>query len=790
MKKLHLLVLGLAAAGVTAHLSAQAPVPAEKSAKHEKSVQTASMYLITFIEPGVLYNDGRGGSFAATAPAQTGSRKLNAQLPAVLAYRAHLATKQDRYLSQMSTLLGRKIEAKNRYDITHNGMAVELTPDEAARVQGIAGVSKVEAEVIYKLNTDAGPAFIGAPAAWNGSSTYSAIGTRGQGVVVGIFDSGANSDHPSFANDPACGFSAGTPKLIAAKDCNTTNCAAGDGEDVSIFVSSPTLTGSSGHGVHTASTAIGNSVAAGTMVNGVPARFNISGVAPCARVISYKVCGTTAPSGTAGCGGAAIQAAIQTSIIDQVDVVNFSISGGNNPWFDNDRGFLDMVNADIVVAASSGNTSTSITDPVGAVAHKGPWVMTVANSTHDRIITNPVSVAGSLQNVRSQTSNGTAPNNVFASTVNSQVASAALLGNEFGCTDTGGFAPGSMTGRIALIQRGPPAPGTACGFSVKINNAAAAGATGVVIYDRTAGPPLSMDVIATPTTIPAIAIRQAAGYTIRDYLAINPTALMTITFPAERIVDPSNGDTLNSSSLRGPNATFDVTKPDITGPGTNIYAASSDNFGQFIFLTGTSMSSPHLAGAAALIRSAQPTWTPPEVKSAIMLTASVAGLKDTEAAPWDTDDVGNGRIDLTRAARSGLVMHETFANFLAANPSGGNVNPARQLNLPSMRHVTIAGSYVFTRTFRNAAGRALTWESVATPPPGMTVTVSPASFSFGYDTAQTQTVTITVTVNAAQTPIGFGAVEFRPTAMFSDGLEVPRQFPHPARLTIAAKGTP
>jgi subtilisin family serine protease len=272
---------------------------------------------------------------------------------------------------------------------------------------------------------------------------------------------------------------------------------------------------------------------------------------------------------------------------------------------------------------------------------------------------------------------------------------------------------------------------------------------------------------------------------------------MTIVGPSVRMIDSNNADVLNASSLRGPNATFDVTKPDITGPGTNIYAASSGNFGEFIFLTGTSMSSPHLAGAAALIRSIHPSWTPAEVKSAIMLTASEEGRIQDELTPWNADDVGNGRIDLTRAARSGLVMNETFANFLAANPANGNPNLVRQLNLPSMRHTSIAGSYVFNRTFRNASGQAATWTAdTSGAPAGSTVTVTPNSFTFGSNPNQTQTVQITVTLNSAQSTLTFGDVRFTPElvvdpdVVFSSGMEDVIQPPLPVRLTLATQGNP
>ena len=789
MIKLHPLFLALAATGFVPSVQSAQSAPTS----NVQQAAQGTIYIITFAEPGLMYNDGQQGRFLATA-ASPGSRKVDAKSFAAVSYLDYLESQQDAYLAEMGRVIARPVSPVHRYDITMNGIAAVLSAEEAERISLISGVASVKAEEIHEMVTDAGPTFIGAPSIWNGPGTYTGLGTRGEGVLVGVFDSGGNSDHPSFANDASCGFSAGTPKIVGTRDCNTATCSSGNGEDVSVFVNA-TDTGSSGHGVHTASTAVGAPVAAGTLVNGVPSAYNISGVAPCSRVITYKVCGTTASSGVAGCGSAAIAAAIQRSIVDQIDVMNFSISGGGSPWSDNDRGFLDMTNADILVAASAGNTRASVPNPVGNVAHRGPWVLTVANSTHDRVITNPVSVAGSLQNVASQASNGPA----YPATVTAQVGNAVALGNEYGCTDSGGFAPGSMTGKIALIQRGPPAPGVACGFSEKINNAAAAGAIGAVIYDRTTGAPLSMDVTTAPgATLPAIFIRQSAGYALRDYLVTNPTALMTVVAPAQRVLDPNVADVLNTSSLRGPNLTFDVTKPDITGPGTNIYAASSDNFGQFITLTGTSMSSPHLAGSAALLRSAQPTWTVQEVKSALQLTASPIGRKDTEAAPWDADDVGNGRVDLTKAARAGLVMNETFANFLAANPSTAGANPVRQLNLPSMRHTSVAGSYVFTRTFRNAYGKAATWTAnTAGAPAGTTVTVSPASFTFGDNAAQTQTVQITVTLNQALAAPTFGTVGFTPSSVapsgdviFEGGFELPTQTPNAVSLSLTVQGNP
>lgn len=716
----------------------------DPAARQQNVVET---YIIHFREPGLMYYTGDIARMAPTAPSVTGERRLNARSEAAVAYSAYLQDLQQQRLARIEGLVQREVALRHSYRVTFNGIAIDVTASEAESLRRLPEVASIEKSQTYEMDTDAGPTLIGAPGVWSGASMPSGLPNKGEGVVVGVLDGGANSDHPSFANDPNCGFSAMLPKQISAVDCGQLNCIGGQPED----------TGTTGHGVHTSSTAAGNALTTPLMVVGVPLRFNISGVAPCARVRHYKVCQTSS------CGGADILAGIQSAITDQVDVVNFSISGGRNPWSDNDRGFLDMVNADIFVAASAGNTRDTVPNPVGEVNHRGPWVMSVANSTHDRIEGYEIDVAGGPQNVASQA--GATP---FTAGVTAQVAVGAALGSESGCGATTPYAAGSMTGKIALIQRG------GCTFVEKSNNAQAAGAIALVLYNNAGGPPISM----AATSLQGAMVGNTAGIALRDFLIANSSAQMTVNFPAVRITDPAFADVLNTSSLRGPNDSFDVTKPDITGPGTNIYAAVSDAGGQFGFLTGTSMSSPHVAGAGALVRAAHPTWTPQEVKSAMQLTASRNGLKDNGLAPWDADDVGNGRVNVGAAVRSGLVMNETFANFLAANPATGG--QPRDLNLPSLRHTTCANSCTFTRTFRNTKTTATTWNAIVSDaPPGTTISVSPSNFSFTGGLAETQTVTITVTLANTITTTSFGHLIFRDA-----GAVLPD-----ARLSVAIRGT-
>lgn len=695
-------------------------------------------YFVIFDEPGALHvRDGQ-----VRSPAELEGVIFDSTRSDVVQYRQQLADQRATHLVRVSQALGRQVQAAYEYDVLFHGVAISgLTAAEAERISRLPGVKEVKIVEDYELSTDRVEEFVGAGAVWDGSGTPGGIGKRGEGQVIAVIDTGLNSSylsHGSFSNDASCGFDTNTPKVIAAKDCISGGSCSG---------ANP-FSSNNPHGSHTAATAAGNRHVA---TGGDLAGTMISGVAPCARLVTYKACSTTS------CSGSALVAAWQAVLDDVVPlgitVLNYSISGGTSPWSnsDGDRAFLEMVNAGIFVAASAGNTSPTVTNPIGQVNHRGPWVATVANSTHDRVAANVVSVAGGPQNIagiRSQ-----AP---FPSNVSGQVANAATIppNDPEGCS---AFPAGSMAGKIALIQRGN------CTFEVKGNNAIAAGAIGMVVYNNNEGPPIVMGG-TDGHSIPSVMISQVGGQAIAAYIASNPTAVATMDATTQTVIAPEFADVLSTSSLRGPiGGGIEVTKPDITAPGSNIFAAYDAGANSYDFMSGTSMSGPHVAGAGALIRSVHPDWTVPEVKSALMLTAKKEGLKDftngnPNSGPWDADDVGNGRLDLTRAALSGLVMHETYANFLGA---AGNQTAQRALNLPSMRNTSCTPSCTWTRTVRNTLTTPTQWTATgaAISTGRLLVTVSPSSFSFTGDTNETQTLTITATpIGNQTTAVAFGEV--------------------------------
>jgi subtilisin family serine protease len=690
-------------------------------------------YIVKFSEEGLLYYQGNVQGLAATGHAPTArAEKLDVHSAAAQAYDGYLATQRAAHVAAIESALGRPLAIAHSYSITLNGIAADMTADEAARIATVPGVAEVRRAGFEKLATFRGPKFIGADSIWNGDATPTNLGTRGEGVVVGDLDGGTNSDHPSFANDGTCGFSGAEPKLVAV-DCSTSSGNACNGPN-------PEANPGFGHGVHTSSTAAGNTISnTASPAPALPDGVTMSGVAPCAAIHQYKVCQTNT------CSGAAILAGIQNAIADQVDVVNFSISGGTSPWNDNDRNFLDMINAGIFVAAAAGNLQTGETDPTSKVNHLGPWMTTVAASTQDEVLSPILSVVGP----------GTPPAEISAIPLtpgSTTIGAPALSGNPIksypanlaGCSDHGGFPSGTFTGAIAVVRRGASEDGgTACSFTEKITNAANAGAVMVVVANNQAGS-ISMDTTGAPN-VPAYSIDKAPGDALITFVGANETTATADTVPSG--IGNIQGDVLANFSYRGPtlDPVADETKPDITAPGVNIYAALDDQDGNYGLMSGTSMATPHITGSAALIRAVHPDWTPTEVKSALMTTATNAdGTEEDGVTSWKIDDVGSGRVDLTKAALAGLTMDETFANYLAANPSGGTIE-IRDLNLPNVRNAACdAAGCTWTRTVTNRLATQGSWNASFTLTSGdASVDVSPSSFTLAPGDSQMLTITAT-----------------------------------------------
>jgi hypothetical protein len=715
-------------------------------------------YMIQFSEKGMVQRQtrARGERFQANSPqAQT--------------LRAAVMREQTGHIQAMTRALGHELNVSHYFLVTHSGVAARLTPEEAQTVRALPGIKSVERERLYHVMTFRSPEFIGANQIWDGTAVPGSSGTKGEGIIIAMLDTGIDPTHPSFANDPDCGHGTTEPdKLVSALDCSSTDpTGLCNGPDPSDHV---------GHGTHTSSEAGGDTV--GTDAT-PPPFLQISGIAPCASIRAYRVCQT------GNCSDADINAGMDSVLIHgDCKVMNFSISGGTDPWVDNDRRKLDIVDSGVLVAASAGNTGDGVPDPVGQVNHRGPWVLTVAASTKDQEFASILSASGpgspppETQNI--PMSKGSAsPDGTPLSDFPIRHFTGQNIDFE-GCSTEPPFPANFFDGAVALIRRGN------CTFTEKITNAFNAGAAMVVIRNNQPGT-LNMDTTDQPD-VPAYSISdQTIGDALNAFVDANPSDA-TVNFDPQGTV-PVQGDILADFSLRGPDPApyQDIQKPDITGPGVNIYAAIPLNLGAYGNISGTSMSSPHNAGSAALVRAVHGDWTVSEVKSAMMMTSFNAGTKEDGTTPWDADDVGTGRIDLTKAALAGLVMDETTQHYIDANPNAGG--DPKTLNIPSVRNMDCTPSCTFTRTVRNTLTSATTWTASGNPiTPGFTIDVQPSSFSFTGGLGETQELTITVTPNTNLTSaVAFGEVVLSAGANGnapSGVIIVPDE-----RITVAIKGS-
>lgn len=719
-------------------------------------------YIVEFNNPPLATYSGDISGISAINRLPDG--RIDVQSTEAVAYVSLLEERQNQFLNQAQTILGQVPQVMFRYQHAFNGVVMKLDKKDINILSALPTIKKIYPVVDQPLLTDVGPTIINAPSIWNGSGSNPA--TRGEGIIIGVIDTGINSDHASFATTDASGYTHINPlgsgnylgycstnagfcndKLIGAYDFvfDIVNGVAGITEEMS-------PEDNDGHGSHTASTAGGNQV--DVIVSGLP--VTISGVAPRVNVIAYDVCYVRDSDGNGVCPSAASLAAVNQAISDGlVNVINFSIGGGVDPYNDVvSQAFLNATAAGIFISASAGNSGPGSS----TLGHQEPWVSSVAASTHGRSFNNTFDVTGpgvvppALQGVVALEGSGPS--------LTASIAAPLIFSGDIDATNIEGcnsFAANSFTNATAVISRG------SCAFIDKANNASAAGAIAMIVYSNNAGPVIRMSLDAS--TIPSVMISQNDGQAVSSFISANAGSTGSINFP---VVTNLNGvvDALASFSSRGPNSAFDVLKPDIMAPGVNILAAFNDDGSaapQVGIISGTSMSSPHNAGAAALIKALYPTWSPTEIKSAMMLTAdNVGNVKEDLVTPADPFDNGNGRVDLAQTPQTGLIMSESIANYNSANPSTGG--DPKTLNIPSLMNSACFPSCQWTRSVTNVSGQVETWTtSASSTSQGVDITVSPSQFTLGI--GRTQSLTITVDSQLAATDQwSFGEVQINPSS--------------------------
>ncbi|MFC4701339.1 S8 family serine peptidase [Glaciecola siphonariae] len=737
----------------------------------------------------------------------------NAKSPEIQAYVAAVKEKQAAVASEIGVE-----NVFYNYAHTFNGFSARLNSEQLAALQNHPDVAAVYQDELHTLTTSNTPAFLGL----TGPDGQHTLGIKGEDVIVGILDSGIWPENMSFGEDPSVEELAYGPAPEGwAGECNVGSVGqfvddAGnvvyndETAPVDEFTCNNKLIGAryfgtsfssvyemrfdlgefasprdaDGHGSHTASTAAGN--AGVTAVLSGADVGTVSGIAPRARVAAYKVCWNAnyvSPEGVneRGCFFGDSMAAIDQAVVDGVDVLNYSIGNSqaiNSPVY---NAALRAADAGVFFSGSGGNSGPA----AATVSNIAPWVATVAASTYDgesALIGTELEINSG--NVGSETlfslpGQITAP--IPAEGLTGDLALAEPL---LACDPI--TNPEALAGKIALIARG------ACNFSTKILGAQDAGAVGVVVYSD-ARTPTAMGGDGTGITIPGVMVTNSDGLLLSASVEAETTNVtMTLTPDSGTITEV--GNIMAGFSSRGVNTqTNDIIKPDITAPGVRILAASSPeqlNFGgnpqgeNFAYLQGTSMSSPHIAGMAALLSGQYPDWTPAQIKSAIMTTARQNVVKEDGETPADPFDFGAGHVDPVPAMNPGLVYNANLGDYLgflcgqgeaglvstlaettcADLEADGFATDASQLNYPSIAIGTLEEPETITRTVTDVTGDGGVYTVSVEAPTGIAVTVA----TFDSEGVQTEDGLVTVAPN--------GTASYALTFERVPGEFVPEQF--------------
>lgn len=676
-------------------------IAADTSVKMKGLQQEFPQYFIVQLESAPL------AAVAAVESADSIGNQLDLNSESATKHAGLLAAERATFAQNLKAALP-GAEVERHYDTVLNAVVVTSTDDIFEQLSKLEGVAKVYREEMYYEQMDASLDLIKAKTVWE---QFGGDANAGKGVKVAVIDGGIRPENPLFKDT---GFTAPTTKPTNDY-CATTEPAFCNNKLIAARFSTPTFTtvpqeymsplGNGGHGTHTAGTAVGvpTKVWFNGSTNIVPKKdgvevkdgfteVTVSGVAPAAYLMSYKALfqvfradGTVTGSGS----NVMLLEALDWAVKDGADVINNSWGGSagadpaTSPY---QAAFKAAEDAGVVVVTSAGNSGPGA-QTIGCPSCIESGI-SVASTTTGRFFANSVTLAGGTPSLA-------IPGSTFASTIanltadpKAKVIDAKVVdaANALGCN---AFAADAFKDSFALISRGT------CSFTIKINNAMAAGAKAVIMVQNNDGQPTAMS--SPDTTIPNVMITKADGAKLATAIAADPAKEVTISRFASKLINPQFVDTMSDFSSRGPNGNNNILKPDMGAPGSDILSATSpDAFADkatFQLMSGTSMAAPHVAGAAAIMQQKFPKWNAVEIKTALTSTA-VNGLKKEDSLTATTPfDIGAGRLDLSRAVKAAATFDKPS---FAQNPCVGACNFTRKIRNMTDKEVTWTGTVQFT----------------------------------------------------------------------------------------------
>lgn len=495
------------------------------------------------------------------------------------------------------------------YDYVFSGFSVEIPQNQLDQLIDAPGVKAVYPNETYEVDSVSlgtidseifSPHMIDS-APYIGSEEAWDLGYTGEGVTVAVIDTGVDYTHPDL--DHAFGDYLGWD--FVDNDADPQETLVGAPDDLT------------DHGTHVAGT--------------IAAKGEIYGVAPNATLLAYRVLGPGGKGSTEN-----VVAAIERAVADGADVMNLSLGNSqNNPDFATSIA-LDTAMADGVVAVTSSGNSGSANWTVGSPGTSREAISVGASQLPYDTYTAEVYTSG--ESYPSAAVMGFADNEALLALNTDELEYVHV-----GLGSASEFATVDVEGKIAVMSRGE------LPFVEKADNAKLNGALGAIIYNNVPGDQPEVPGMAIPTVM----MSQEDGQKLLEELdAGNNTVAFNIEY--SHTVDESIAD----FSSRGPVMDTWMIKPDVLAPGVNITSTVPNGYGA---KQGTSMASPHVAGAAALVIEANPDWSVDYVKSALMNTSE--RLYDADGTPFPHNTQGAGSIRVVDALSADTLITDASHSF-------------------------------------------------------------------------------------------------------------------------------
>ncbi|KAJ4823824.1 hypothetical protein Tsubulata_135740 [Turnera subulata] len=657
------------------------------------------------------------------------------------------------------------------YENAAHGFSAVLTPDELEMLMSSSGFVSAYKDKTVTLDTTYTYEFL----SLNPSTGLWPASNFGQGIIVGVIDTGIWPESESFKDDGMSKIpsrwkgiceegqefnsSMCNSKLIGARYFNKGVLAANP--NITISMNSPRDI--FGHGTHTSSTAAGNYVDTASFFG--YATGTARGMAPQAHVAMYKVLWKE------GRYASDVLAGMDQAIADGVDVISISMGFDGVPLYEDPIAVASFAAMEkgVLVSSSAGNEGPDI----GRLHNGIPWVLTVAAGTIARSFAGTLTL-GNGHIIKAWTlfpanafvqNQPLIYNKSFSACNSTQLLSRAPFGIII-CDDTGSVYDQMNT--IAGLSN--------VAGAIFISNDPESSLWGV--------------------TCPAVVISPIDGPGIIKYATTEKNASASMKFQ-QTIFGTKPAPAAASYSSRGPSPSYPgILKPDILAPGSLVLASWIPNdysaqIGQNVFLSsdfnmisGTSMACPHASGVAALLKGAHPQWTPAAIRSAMMTTANpldntLNPIRDNGNEEYASPlAIGAGHIDPNRALDPGLIydvgpqdyvnllcaMNYTVKQILAITRSNRYTcsNPSLDLNYPSFislyTNETSSVVQSFSRTVTNVGGEAATYKAKVIAPKSSKVTVWPKTLVFEKK-YEKQSYTVTIKYKSIyKSKIGHGSI--------------------------------